>query len=398
MNKMLTIVCLCLMLHTTAMGQCASSRYISDVFLSITVDSLLSSSVYNLKMDVYQPVGDTLSARPLIILAHGGTFVGGSRTTDVTVDSLCVRFARRGYVTVSIDYRLSTLAAMADSATAVDEVIKAVSDGKAAIRYFVKDAATINTYKIDTNNIFIGGNSAGAVLYMHVGYLETIDECPSYIAASMAANGGFEGNSGNPGYTTKSKGIINLAGALNEPSFVGPNGKPSVNAQGDIDLVVPYNCGYPLSGIPVTLCGLGVLEPVYSANSVYHMSHVFHAMGHIPWASDAGMLNTVDSMTRLFLYTLVCTGVLATGEVKASPTATLYPNPAGNQVSINTSADIYNITLTDQVGRIVYSANNIGLREYTFANSTLTDGVYFIKISFTDGDIVPIVRTVVIMK
>jgi acetyl esterase/lipase len=127
-------------------------------------------------MDIYQPDGDTYAARPLIILAHGGSFIGGSKTDDATVVELCNRFAKRGYVTASINYRLGTLINLvsSDSTVPMGIVVKAISDGKAAIRYFMKDAATTNTYKIDTNNIFVGGNSAGAVLYMHVLYLSNL--------------------------------------------------------------------------------------------------------------------------------------------------------------------------------------------------------------------------------
>lgn len=175
----------------TAHAQCPAGRHVSDTYFpSITMDSVTYSSAYSLKMDIYQPVGDTMSARPIIILAHGGSFIGGDRASDGTVDSLCARFAHRGYVTASIDYRLSDALSMisSDSTMAIDEVIKAISYGKAAVRYFRQDRATTNTYKIDTNKIYVGGNSAGAVLYMHVGYLTDISECPSYIATAMAAS------------------------------------------------------------------------------------------------------------------------------------------------------------------------------------------------------------------
>jgi len=47
---------------------------------------------------------------------------------------------------------------------------------------------------------------------MHIGYIDSLGECSPNIAAAVGANGGFEGNSGNPGYTTRFKAIINLAG------------------------------------------------------------------------------------------------------------------------------------------------------------------------------------------
>jgi len=393
------LVCLLMTGIASANAQCPAGRYLTEIFSSVTLDSVTYSTPYSLKMDIYQPSGDALAARPLIILAHEGTFVSGTRESDVTVDSLCQRFARRGYVTASIDYRLSTLPNMtsSDSTLAIDEVIQAVSDGKAAVRYFVQDAATANTYKIDTNNIFIGGNSAGAVLYMHVGYLDSLGECPSYIATAMAANGGFEGNSGNPGYTTKSKAIINLAGALNEVSFVGPGDKPSVNAQGTDDVVVPYDCGYPLFGAAhITLCGLGSLEPAYDANDIYHVSHIFVGASHVPWDTDPAEFNTVDSMVTVFLYNLVCTGVLSVNTMSAITDLSLFPNPASEVLHMKASEPVKSISVYDELGRMVLQAPDINSENYEVNTSLLSKGVYFIKISFANEYNAPLVKRVVI--
>jgi len=385
-------------------AQCPAGRYQNEIFPTISLDSLVYSTPYNLKMDIYQPVGDTLSKRPVIILGHGGSFVSGTREDDGTIDSLCVRFAKRGYVTVSIDYRLSDIVNfLLDSSLAIDEVAKAMSDGKAAIRYFVKDAATTNTYKIDTNNIFIGGNSAGAVLYMHVGYLDSIGECPSYIVSAINANGGFEGNSGNAGYTTRSKAIINLAGGLNETAFVGPGDKPSVNAQGDLDAVVPYTCGYPNLGssispiyVHVNLCGLGSLEPVYAAKGIYHMSHVFLAAGHVPWSVDPAEFNTVDSMVTVFLYSLVCTPIASVNEVYTHAEVSLFPNPASEILNVQSSAALKDIIVYDETGRTLLRANNINRENYEINTSRLSKGLYFVRISFSNENDPPLVKRVVV--
>lgn len=60
----------------------------------------------SLELDVYEPNGDSLTpARPLVLIAHGGSFVGGSKTgTDVV--PICKDLAKLGYVAVAIEYRL----------------------------------------------------------------------------------------------------------------------------------------------------------------------------------------------------------------------------------------------------------------------------------------------------
>ncbi len=367
------------------------------IFPSYSIDSVTYSTPYGLKMDIYQPVGDTLSARPLILLAHGGSFVGGDRHLDTTVLYLCQKFAKRGYVTASIDYRLTNIFGLSTATGATDEVTKAISDGKAAIRYFVKDRATTNTYKIDTNNIFIGGNSAGAVLFMHIGYLDSIGECSASIQTAMTANGGFEGNSGNAGYTTKSKAIINLAGALNATSMAGPGDKPSVNCQGDLDAVVPYNCGNPISGlVPVNLCGLGALEPVYTANGIHHMSHVFVGDNHVPWDADTAKFNTVDSLVKIFLYNLVCVNNTGIDEQAVINYVKLYPNPASTYINVEASQTISTVTICDATGRIVREVANVDHENYELNTAYLASGVYFVRVRFSDENYTPLVKRIVI--
>lgn len=401
MKKLLQALILSLGVASTqeVSAQCPTGRYLTDIFPTFTKSTVTYSTPYNLQMDIYQPDGDTYAARPLIILAHGGSFIGGSKTDDPTVVALCERFAKRGYVTASINYRLGTLINLVspDSTVPMGIVVKAISDGKAAIRYFVKDAATTNTYKIDTNNIFVGGNSAGAVLYMHVGYLGSIAECPPAIADVMNANGGFEGNSGNDGYTTKSKAIINLAGALNSPSFIGASDKPSVNVQGTLDNTVPYNCANPLNGtVNVKLCGLGELETAYTSNSVYHMSKIYTGDGHVPWNSNAAKLNTVDSLTKEFLYNLVCTNIASVNTVQTVAALKLYPNPAKSQVTISADVAVKGISVTDMTGRIVYENNDISGKYYSIMIGDWVSGVYLVRVVYADESIAPQVSKLMI--
>ena len=62
---------------------------------------------------------------------------------------MCEYFARRGYVAASIDYRLydGVLFPTPDSLVMADEMLKAVSDMKAAVRFFREDADQSNIYK-----------------------------------------------------------------------------------------------------------------------------------------------------------------------------------------------------------------------------------------------------------
>ena len=123
---------------------CQNGRYASEVFPNHTLTSNItygsnttfSGANNSLKLDFYEPTGDTELNRPLIIWVHGGSFLGGSKT-DPDMTALSQRFARKGYACASIDYRLGFFPI--DSANAVKAVVRAVQDLKAAIRFFYKD-------------------------------------------------------------------------------------------------------------------------------------------------------------------------------------------------------------------------------------------------------------------
>ena len=395
----LFLVCALVLSVANANAQCSmAGRYNTYVFPNYTMSTVSYGTYTADSMDIYQPTGDTFSKRPLIILGHGGSFIGGSRklndpNTDPCVDTFCLRFARRGYVTVSIDYRLTTALSMIVASSAADAVAKAISDGKAAIRYLVQHAAT---YKIDTNKIFIGGNSAGAVLYMHVGYIDSVGECNALIDTALVHNGGFDGNSGNPGYTTKAKGVINMAGALNTVTIASVGNLPSVNCQGDQDVTVPYTCGKPLSGsCPDTLCGLGSLAPQYNAVGITHWDMVFPGQAHVPWDGNAAMMNTVDSLTNAFLYSIVCP-VTSVNEIHTNTEVNLFPNPASEVLNMNSTESISGIIMYDQMGRTVLQANGINKTSHELNTSRLAKGLYFIRISFNNENNSPVVRRVAI--
>jgi acetyl esterase/lipase len=61
--------------------------------------------VKNLTTDVYSPVGFPSPTRPALLLVHGGSFSSGNSTSPDMVQA-AQYFAARGWVCVSINYRL----------------------------------------------------------------------------------------------------------------------------------------------------------------------------------------------------------------------------------------------------------------------------------------------------
>src|SRR3546814_15937154 len=83
-------------------------------------------------------------------------------------------------------------------------------DMRAAVRFFKANQAK---YGIDTSNIFIGGESAGAVTAMTVGYVNKKSDLKAYPKTSHYD---LEGNSGTPGYSSKVKPVLCLYGPIPE--------------------------------------------------------------------------------------------------------------------------------------------------------------------------------------
>ena len=154
----------------------APLRYRDDVFTSVTKTSNISygsavdqdGNTVNLRLDLYQPAGDTVTARPAVVWVHGGSFCCGSKTSAEIVDEANA-FARMGYVSVSIDYRLASggCTGGADVVRCVTAIGQAREDAQTAVRFLRANAAT---YRIDTGRIAIGGSSAGAITALNVGY------------------------------------------------------------------------------------------------------------------------------------------------------------------------------------------------------------------------------------
>ena len=295
-------------------------RYSEEIFDNVDVTTVTYSEVHDLSMDIYQPSGDVVTNRPLIIFAHGGTFIFGSKNNPTVVE-LCERFAKRGYVTASINYRLSgdffglfeqfTFYTSTDNAYEV--VVNAMMDGKAAVRYFRKDVAeNSNIYGIDPDQIWAGGNSAGGVLFLHVGHVQSIDEFIAPLDANRASiatevfnsiGGDIEGNSGNAGYSSKISGVISLAGALHMSEYVDLSDVPSVFAHGDNDGVVPYNCnGFQNNPSYDQLCGGGALINNFQNLGINTDLLTFPGDGHCPWDASTNKMNQVISLVSDFVY------------------------------------------------------------------------------------------------
>lgn len=426
---LLTLLSLASVALIKAQSPCANGRYAADTFTNITTTSNIvygsnvsaSNSTVSLTMDVYQPTADIETNRPLIIWAHGGSFIGGSKT-DGDVVKLSQSFAKKGYVCVSINYRIGLTPF--DSVGAVKAVLRAVQDMKAAVRFFYKDKLTSNTYKIDTNNIFIGGSSAGAITALHAAYLDKSCEINYYVTpANLSAIGGMEGYSGNQCYSSKVKGVINLCGALGRYGWLEPGDVPVCSMHGTNDATVKYNRGMaaPLGVSLLLLDGSRMIKEQANAIGVTNPFFTWYGKDHVPFAgttpsataymdttinfvrdfliarlgcADAPLLlqNTPAQTATLYSYSACTTNVVmpcgaaSTAGIKEllvnAIISSVYPNPSDNEITIafTNSNTTHHIVLLDVTGKTITSEVT-DQPIFKIKKNNISSGLYFLKIT-----------------
>ncbi len=265
MKKINTRLLLLLVL-TTISGMLAAQRYTSQVFTEVSVQknvvyarniSVLTGSplAIDLLMDVYTPVGDTETDRPVVLYLHTGSFlppiingqVTGSRS-DSTVVEMCTRLAKMGYVAIAATYRqgwnpVATGPAGQNTRTGtlLNAVYRGIQDVRAAIRFLRKGVAENNDpYGIDPEKIVVWGQGTGGYISMAAAFLDRYQEIvlekfintetlTPYIDTTLSSN--VYGTTATPlnipnhlGYSSDFNMAINMGGALGDSSWI--EGKP----------------------------------------------------------------------------------------------------------------------------------------------------------------------------
>ncbi len=175
----------------------AQSRYLTPIFEQIIVtknvqygmnatvqkiDSLGEVVPQPLLLDLYAPAGDTLTARPLVLVLHGGGYLpasenercDGSKSDSVVVE-ICTRLAKMGYLAAAVDYRLGLNLYATDGFARwnchANALYRGIQDARTAIRYFKKTAVEdANPFRVDTSRIVLWGESTGGELTLGAAY------------------------------------------------------------------------------------------------------------------------------------------------------------------------------------------------------------------------------------
>ncbi len=378
-------------LHAQNALGCNGIRYLNDIVQETTSTTVEFGSNINaanetqkLFMDIVEPKGDTLSRRPVIVFAFGGGFISGKRQDMLIFTSV---FAKRGYVCATIDYRIwdTQKLGAADSGKIVPVSIQAIMDMKASLRYLYKSAKEGNPYKIDTNNIIVGGVSAGAITAMNVAHLDSTDNIPAFLRTVVKNQGGFEGTSGNPGYSTKVKGVINMSGGLYRADWIDAADAPFTSYHGTADNIVPYDVGpnvYNFSTEGSAACRrqaqkVGVPSYLYTVQGGGH-SEIYGP------AYFADLLNFLREGS-LFIQKVICGVPLSSNKDIVENSLKIYPNPASDATTFDFNAHTeggYRVSIYDVVGRQVFDSGLQNNPVFTLKKDNIGKGLFIAKVQF----------------
>ncbi|MBL0316301.1 MAG: T9SS type A sorting domain-containing protein [Flavobacteriales bacterium] len=326
MKKISTLIAAFAILSSIGLN---AQRYLTEVFTDVDVTSGVTYGVNatviaytqlgqaipeELKMDIYEPNGDTETDRPLILYFHTGNFLphpqngGPSGTrTDLNVVEMCSRLARMGYVVASCDYRLgwNPVATEQDERvyTLINAAYRGVQDCRTAIRYFRKSVAeSSDPYGIDPSRICVWGQGAGGYIAFAAATINNYSDIaiPKFtheievppgsgnmVTVPMvleAVNGdiygtivGINPNDGDtlcyinhPGYDSDFNVMVNMGGACGDSSWVTANDPPMISFHAPSDPFAPYNVG--------TVIVPGFNLPVVEVSGSYHVQQLANAL------------------------------------------------------------------------------------------------------------------------
>ena len=377
-------------------------RYAEPVFDEVNIETGIpfssavkegDTSPTTLYLDFYEPVGDTLSARPLVITVFGGAFVAGSRDYADMVE-YCTRLAKHGYAAASIDYRLISIWNL-NSTALIRDAYMAAQDVSSAIRFFKYHCAE---YRIDTEQVFLLGNSAGSIAIYCELFMDE-DERPTETfedpdLGPMHSSGFDEYAGFSPavaGAIPQWGGVMDLD-VIDEEEYV-----PLCMLHGTDDTNVPYDSGYCYNGMLP-----GVMPYMYGSHPIAgrldeigitdYEFHSFEGEGHafyfipVVFTLIEEKFDTCFSITRDFLFHHLNLPQ-SVPEIMGKEMQ-VYPNPTTDFVTIHMGDAMPNkprsLVVMDVMGRSLFFESNVSPQAIIDV-SQWPSGVYIIRIEQDDA-------------
>jgi poly(3-hydroxybutyrate) depolymerase len=361
----------------------------------------------DLIMNVHSPklLNDTLEKRPLIVLMHGGSFLSGKL---IQLDSVCIEFAKRGFVAATIEYRLGWTAAYNCQTTdsgnvkSINKAIyRSMQDLHASLRYLVNNHSQ---YKIDTAWIFAGGVSAGAFATVDLAFISQQQFFNRFPYCQSLGNLDTSGNNLTNVFTLK--GLFHNWGSIIDIDYITQsNAIPMIAFAGEMDITSPIDSGYyqgcnkfdlmwgsraiynkinSLGGCTEINVDIDGGHGVYNQTNAQNLYRVNRASCFFKslFCADCSSFYNTDSIPAN------CSYIYTKGEPLKKDEVKIYPNPGKGYFTMESEyipgniIQVYNLT-----GRLVYSSViTSGIQNVDLSN--LEEGCYLLRKNDFAGRIV----------
>ena len=327
-----------------------------------------------LKLDIYFPDQhvDLFNLRPLVLMIHGGGFIAGNKEDRKTE---CIALAQKGYVAATISYRLGWDTGL----QRIQAIYRAHQDANASLRYLVSN---YSTYGIDTNWIFIGGTSAGAITANNVNY--TSQNEWNILFPGIETMLGSLDTSGNT-YTNSFdlKGIFNNWGAVPINSMQSSEMIPQIAFHGELDQTVNIDTA-------TTLIGSRSIHYALLSNNICTDITIDSVGQHGIFKNRAGAIFRASKASCFFrsIFCNDCQDVYTTDSIPANCSSTVsinepsvpnnisaYPNPVQEALTVQGIPNNTNVSIYNALGELKR------IEKYTNAIyfSDLEQGLCFVK-------------------
>ena len=199
----------------------AQERYLDSLFSEIT------KSIYTykdtLQLDIYSAQKGSNTERPLLLVVHGGGFMGGIRDSKYEA-KFSRAMAAKGYLVASMDYRLTlqgkSFGCDCPAKSKIETFRNATEDIVDAFHF----VSQIQNLTFNHNKVILIGSSAGAEAVLNTAFLQD-----HYSFADLFDK------------PIKIAGVISLAGAMvNSDYIIKNNAVPTLFIHGQKDSLVPY--------------------------------------------------------------------------------------------------------------------------------------------------------------
>ena len=348
-----------------------TSRYqvetVEEVFYG--VDTLFDGNPDSLFLNIYKPVGDNNDNRPMVMWCFGGGFFAGEKES---FNEVCADMASRGFVAVTIDYRLGYVNPnffpypFAYDTNEIQRAgYRAAQDAKGALRFM---KAREDMDNIDIENVFIGGASAGAITALAAAFLDEDAEKDSSILGSIERPrifnavdrpdlGPVKGRLNINGYDASVKGVLNIFGALPRLDYITSEDEEVIYSYHQtLDPIVPCDrrrAYWDFPGIPNDMplaygsCSINNYLKTLGRAPEDNQAYIYDGGDHAIHDEEKVFEEIYD-----FLQFHIC-GPIASVRDEELANIKVWPNPTEGTVTVSGLVEGYQWQVTDLFGRTV---------------------------------------------